>query len=118
MRLWFISTIQYVSLLKLVDLYQLQLPVNKYVLSFLKDLLPSSLKHIFTLSQNEHGHNTRYSTACKLMVQKTRTMSACHSIIQMDPQTWILLQNDIDMFIIHILCEFLIQIQTIHIEGP
>jgi len=36
--------------LRLVDFYQLQ--VNKYVLSFLKDLLPSSLKHIFTLSQN------------------------------------------------------------------
>ena len=36
--------------LRLVDFYQLQ--VNKYVLSFLKDLLPSSLKHIFTLLQN------------------------------------------------------------------
>ena len=84
---------KHLHFLKLVDLYQLQ--VNKYVLSFLKVLLPSSLKHIFTLSQNQHGHNTRHSTAYKLMVQKTRTLAAC--IIQMGPQTWNLLPYDIYM---------------------
>ena len=54
---------KHLHFLKLVDLYQLQ--INKYVLSFIKGLLPSSLRHIFTLSQNQHGHNIRHSTAYK-----------------------------------------------------
>ena len=73
---------KHLNFLKLVNLYQLQ--VNKYVLSFLKDLLPSSLKHIFTLSQNQHGHNTRLSTAYKW-------------VLKMGPQTWNLLPHDIYM---------------------
>ena len=84
---------KHLHFLKLVDLYQLQ--VNRYVLSFLKGLLPSSLKHIFTSSQNQHGHKTRHSTAYKLMVQKTRTLCASQSIIQMGPQTWNFLPQEI-----------------------
>ena len=41
------------------------LQVNKTVLSFIKDILPSSLKHIFTLSQKVHGHNTRQINGAK-----------------------------------------------------
>ena len=105
-----ISIIQNCS--QIVDLYQLQ--VNKYVLSFLKGFLPSSLKHIFTISQNQHGRSTIESTAYKLMVQKTRTFAACQSIIQIGPQTWNLLPHDIYMhnslLISHV-------IQMIHIGG-
>jgi hypothetical protein len=85
---------KHLHFLKLVDLYKLQ--VNRYVLSFLKGLLPSSLKHIFTLSQSQHDHNTRHltvqfssvQTAYKLTVKKTRTLAASQSIIQMGPRTW------------------------------
>ena len=45
------SNFKHIHFLKLVDLYQLQ--VNKCVLSFLNGLVPSSLKHIFTLLQNQ-----------------------------------------------------------------
>ena len=86
---------KHLHLLKLVDLSQLQ--VNKYVLSFIKGLLPSSLTHIFTLAQNQHGHNTRHSTGYQLMVKKTRTLVACQSIVRMGPQTWNFLSEEIYM---------------------
>jgi len=91
----------------------------KLVLSFLKDLLPASLKHIFTLSQNQHGHNTRHSTAYKLMVQKNTHLGCVskhhpNGSSNIEPFiTWYLHVH----LITHILCEFLIHIQTIHPGG-
>ena len=75
--------------LKLEDLYKLQ--VSKCVLLFIHGLLPSSLNDIFTLAQNQHGHNTRHSKSYKLVAQKTRTLAASNSTIQMGPLTWNLL---------------------------
>ena len=79
----------------LEDLYKLQ--VSKYVPSFIQSLLPSSLHHIFTLAQNQHGHNTRHLTSYKLVTPKTRTLAASQSIIQMGLLTWNLLWQDIYM---------------------
>ena len=73
-------------LLKLADLYKLH--VNKYVLAFIHNLLPSSLNHLFTLSKKQHLHTTRQSTQCKLIANKTRTLASSQSILQMGPQIW------------------------------
>ena len=81
--------------LKLEDLYKLQ--VSICVLSFIHGLLPSSLNDIFTLAQDQHGHNTRHSKSYKLVAQKTRTLAASNSIIQMGPLTWNLLPQDVYM---------------------
>ena len=60
-------------LLKLADLYKLH--VNKYVLAFIHNLLPSSLNQIITLSKKQHLHTTQQSTQCKLIANKTRTLA-------------------------------------------
>ena len=65
---------KHLHFLKLVNLYQLQ--VNKYVLSFLKDLLPSTLKHIFARSQ--------YQALDSIQINGVK--AACQIITQMDPQ--------------------------------
>jgi len=50
--------------LKLLDLYQLQ--VNRYVLLFIKGLLPFSLNHIFSkLTWSKHRHSTVYKLLVK-----------------------------------------------------
>ena len=60
---------------KLVDVYQLQ--VNKCVLSFLKDLLPSSLKHLFTLWQNQHGRHI-YQTLDSIQINGAKNAPWLH----------------------------------------
>ena len=50
--------------------------------------------HIYITTESTR---LQYQTAYKLMVQKTRIMAACQSIIQMGPQTWNLFTHDIYM---------------------
>ena len=80
--------------------------------------MPSSVKHVFTLSQNQHSHNARHSTAYKLMVQKMHLgcMSKHHpnGCSNKKPFTaW----HVYAQLIAHILGGFLIQIQTIPTRG-
>ena len=55
-------------LLKLCDIYKLQ--ISKYVYAFIRNELPITLMHLFTLSQDTHAHNTRHSVTYKLKVRK------------------------------------------------
>ena len=74
------------NLLKLTDIYRLQ--TSKYVLSFLKNLLPKPLSDLFIVSKNKNKHNTRHCTTLKLQTCKTRTIVASKSIKGMGPQIW------------------------------
>ena len=74
------------NLLKLTNIYRLQ--TSKYVLSFLKNLLPKPLSDLIIVSKNTHEHNTRHCTTLKLQTCKTRTIVASKSIKGMGPQIW------------------------------
>ena len=64
-----VQVFKHLHFFELADLYQLQ--VNRYSLSFLKGLLPSSFKDTFTISSNQHYHSTRHSILYKLIAQNT-----------------------------------------------
>jgi hypothetical protein len=73
-------------LLKLEDIYKLH--ICKFVLSHIMKTLPSSLTHLFTLTQDIHSHETRHSFNYKITVPKIRTVIASQSILLKGPQIW------------------------------
>lgn len=73
-------------LLKLEDIYKLH--TCKFVLSHIMKTLPSSLTHLFTLTQDIHSHETRHSFNYKMTIPKIRTVVASQSILLKGPQIW------------------------------
>lgn len=74
------------AILKLEDVYKLQ--ICKYVLSFLRNLLPTLLMSIFTPVSHGHSHVTRQHTTHRLVVPISRTTVSRQSIVYMGPEIW------------------------------
>ena len=103
---------KHLHFLKLVDLYQLQ--GNKYVLSFLEGLLPSTLNTYL-----DYHKNTGHSDSIQIN-------GANNTYLGCVPKHHLNVSSNMEPFdaghlyaqlIAHIFCGFIIQIQTIHTGG-
>jgi hypothetical protein len=81
------------GILKLEDIYKLN--VGKYMLSYMKDELPSPILNMYILAKNDETYQTRQNANFKIKPQSRRTVLASQSIEHVGPQIWNSIPNNI-----------------------